>query len=369
MNKHQLCILLALLFPNAVFATDTAPGENYAAIEVGASGIKGVVVQTVKSESDGPPAKVMKEYVPIDKNAFIWDAAASGKISAAVAEMHKEMQKDFSIPGHHLFVYGSSGLTSDVKGILKDTIIEDGAKIEFITPEQEEQLTFMGIVPANRLHQVVVLDIGSGNTKGTYLQDTDFVPYDIAWGTKSWAKEIDRTRGDGSFQIAADVLRREKLIPAVRVEVQQKPGLQNIRRVYLAGGIVWAMVTLLHPYDNSETWVRISVDDIDEFYEKARTNPTALLSPDLDRVPSGMNSAEAQKIRAKVSKEIARLGTIFNQDQLLAGAQILKVFKEEMYFERKDAIFFARHGLYALPVGYVLGKLPSAAARTNQTRS
>jgi len=40
-----------------------------------------------------------------------------------------------------------------------------------------------------------------------------------------------------------------------------------------------------------------------------------------------------------------------------------------MYFERKDAIFFARHGLYALPVGYVLGKLPSAAARTNQTRS
>jgi hypothetical protein len=368
MKKRLLCLLTAAFLPAASLYAAIAPGENYAVVGVGFSGIKAVVVQTVRSDSEGP-AKTLKAYPPLDLNAGFWERTASGDIAKAVGTLLQQMQSDFKIPEQHFYVYGTSGLPSAVQDKLAKTIFEKGAKIEFLTVEQEAALQFTGIVPAKRLNQVVVLDIGSGNSKGGYIAQTQpesqFMPFDVDWGTKSWTAAIDKARGDGTFLVAAEALCKDKLIPAIRAEVQQKPGLQNLRRVYLSGGIPWAMVTLLHPYDQSQTWVKTSAADIDNFYEMARTNPSQLLYPDLDKVPADVKTSDLPKLKSAVSKEVARVATVFSEDQLLAGAQILKAFRDEMYFERKDAIFFDREALYALPIGYLLQKLsPDRAKRT-----
>src|ERR1700737_3250004 len=112
MKSFLLLIVSAGCF---VFSTpnvraNEGSGEIYAVIEVGASGIKGVVVQTLAPDPNSPPAKALKQYEPLDKNPFQWDAAASGKAAAAVEQVHKQMQQDFNLPIGHFFVVGSSGV-------------------------------------------------------------------------------------------------------------------------------------------------------------------------------------------------------------------------------------------------------------------
>jgi hypothetical protein len=342
--------------------TNHNPGEIYGVIEVGASGIKGVVVETTAPDPETPPAKVLKAYAPLDKNAFNLDASASGRVAEAVEQMYHEMEKDYNLAIGHLSVVGSSGVPENVRPNLAESILGKlRAKMEFINVEKEISLEFLGIVPARRFSQVVLIDIGSGNTKGAYTPrsegSADLKTFQLPWGTKMWAHEINQTRGDGDFGLAADVLGQNKLLPAIRQFAQENPELNSRRRVYLAGGITWAMCRLLHPYDQG-SWVRINDSDIDSFYERAKNNPASLLDPDLNQAPKGLHGEELETAKQKAKSEIMKVRDVFSQDQLVAGAQILKGLKETLGFAKKDAVFFAgEKALYAWDIGYVLEKV------------
>jgi hypothetical protein len=368
MNKSLLlaaCVCLLTCTVTGATPPDGAnqnPGENYGVIEIGASGIKGVVVQTTAPDPETPAAKVLKEYAPLDKNAFHWDASASGRVAEFVEQIYQEMEKDFNLAIGHLYVVGSSGIPDNVRPNLAETILQKvRAKMEFINVEKEISLEFLGIVPARRFNQVVLVDIGSGNTKGAYSQHSEgravLKTFQVPWGTKTWAHEINQTRGDGDFGLAADVLGENKLLPAIRQFAQENPDLNSRRRVYLAGGITWAMCRLLHPYDQG-SWVKVNDSDIDSFYERAKKDPGSLLDPDLDQSPKGLLGEELETAKQKAKSEIARVRDVFSQDQLVAGAQILKDLKETLSFAKKDAVFFAgEKALYAWDIGYVLDKL------------
>jgi len=368
MNKSPLlaacvCLLTCTLTGAALPAgVNQNPGEIYGVIEIGASGIKGVVVQTTAADPETPPAKVLKQYAPLDKNAFHWDASASGRVAEFVEQMYQEMEKDYNLAIGHLSVVGSSGLPDNVRSNLAETILQKvRAKMEFINVEKEISLEFLGIVPARRFSQVVLIDIGSGNTKGAYTPRSEgsaaLKTFQLPWGTKTWAHEINQTRGDGDFGLAADVLGEHKLLPAIRQFAQENPELNNRRRVYLAGGITWAMCRLLHPYDQG-SWVKVTDSDIDSFYERAKKDPGSLLDPNLDQAPKGLNGEELETAKEKAKSEIAKVRDVFSQDQLVAGAQILKALKETLGFAKKDAVFFAgEKALYAWDIGYVLEKL------------
>jgi hypothetical protein len=352
---------------NFAAAANPNPAEIYGVIEVGASGIKGVTVQTTAPDPESPPVKVLKQYAPLDKNAFHWDAAASGRVAEFVEQMHQEMVKDSNLPPDHLCVVGSSGIPEEVRQNLAETIFNQvHAKMEFINAEKEISLEFRGIVPPHRFNQVVLIDIGSGNTKGAYNEHSQggdaLKTFQLSWGTKTWAHEINLTRGDGDFGLAADLLGENKLLPAIRQFAQENPDLTGRRRVYLAGGITWAMCRLLHPYDQG-SWVRIDDSDIDSFYKRAKDDPGALLDPDLDQAPKGLTGEQLERAKTKAKSEIAKVRDVFSKDQLLAGAQILKALKDSMGFEKKDAVFFAgEKALYAWDLGYVLERIAAATA-------
>ncbi|MEP6668299.1 MAG: hypothetical protein ABJF10_04055 [Chthoniobacter sp.] len=363
MKTHAFFAVVALfwsLVSNTTMAKDSG-GEVYAVVEIGASGVKGMVVQTLAENADpeNPPVKMLKQYEPLDKNAFTAEAAS--RVGEAVAQMHKQMQDEFKVPVNHFYLVGSSGIPAEVKSAIAGKTFLEGATIEYIDAVKEATLVFRGIVPARRMSQVVLLDIGSGNSKGAYVEKTKpaltFTTYSIPWGTKTYAQEINKGRKDGSqFMVVADPLRKELILPAVQSAVRDFPGMQNLRRVYLAGGIPWAMATLLHPEEigpdkkgRENSWVKLSVDDIAKFYNKATTDVASLLQPDLAGV--------SKENRQKAEEEVARVGKVFNHDQLTAGAQILKTFADEMHFDKKDALFFSRRALYAWPQGYILEKL------------
>jgi hypothetical protein len=65
---------------------------------------------------------------------------------------------------------------------------------------------------------------------------------------------------------------------------------------------------------------------------------------------------------AKANEELTKIVKVFSEDQLMAGAFILKTFVDEMHFDEKDAIFFRRDALYAWPRGYILEKISANRA-------
>jgi hypothetical protein len=359
--KSHFLIALTFLFvcmPSADLWASESATNIYAIVEVGSSGIKGQVVQIVQQDPESPPVKLLKPFDPMNANAFSWEASASGKISSAVARIHNEVQEKFKLPSDHFFVVGSSGIPADVREILSSKVYEEtGRNIEYATPEMESDLLFRGIVPTHRLSQVIILDIGSGNSRGAYVSkiqpDVSFSNFDVPWGTKTCASEINRIRRDGDFLVAADAFCVDTLIPAVKSQLKQAPGMQTLRRVYLVGGIAWAMATLTHPYDQDALWVRIGPAEITAFYEKATASPGLLLHPDLASPPANVPKSTV----SKASEEVTKISKVFDEDQITAGAFLLKTFAEEMHFDQKDAIFFRKNALYAWPQGYILEKI------------
>jgi hypothetical protein len=370
LRTFLICLAMLGIVGSTCSATRKDPPPNpenvYGVIEIGASGIKALAIQKTFDDpvADTPPTKTLKEYEPADKNAYSLEAIRSGRVVSAVSEIAHRMETDYGLQRTHLYLVGSSGLASENRSLLSALTFSEG-QIDFINPSQEAVLVFKGIVPVRRLSQVVVLDIGSGNSKGAYLESPksgDFATYSLPVGTKSWAAAVNASRtGDISFAAAADALRGSKLLPAVRSCIEQFPGMQGRRRVYLAGGTAWAMATLLHPEQIGvdangfrSNWVKLNAHDVDDYLKMATDNPGALLHPALTSV--------SERNRKEAEDEVAHVNTVFTQEQILAGAQVLKAFSDEMHFADKDALFFSRRALYAWPHGYLLEKLSKPSA-------
>lgn len=239
--------------------------------------------------------------------------------------------------------------------------------MEFITAEQEVSLTFEGVVPQWRRNQVVLLDIGSGNIKGGYLdnvQRNEYSMFAIPLGTKAFTKKINDARGESEFVQAAERETGNSLIPQLRDAVQRKPGLQTLRRVYLAGGMSWALATLTRPCQKEQEidkkeervarFLQISVEDINTFSNRAKRDQHSLFAPDLS------TCGEEQRKRAE--EEIDKIKKVFSGDNLIAGAEILRALSSELKFAQKERIFFARYAIDALPIGYLQRKLAHTQA-------
>ena len=71
--------------------------------------------------------------------------------------------------------------------VIRPVSLDPSIKITYITPEQEAQLSLLGIVPQKRRFTATQIDVGSGNTKGGYFDaNKKFVPVTFPLGTKSF---------------------------------------------------------------------------------------------------------------------------------------------------------------------------------------
>jgi hypothetical protein len=342
--------------------TTTTRGDAYGVVEIGASGIKGQVVRSMGNTADGPPTELVKEYAPVEANAFKLTAPESDGIKTVVNQIRNGMKQEFHVPADRIYLVGSSGLPDEAKAVLSGIDFGATKKIEFVTPEQESVFLFRGTVSSERAPNVVSLDIGSGNSKGAYLEQSSprltFASFAIPWGTKTAAHYIDQNRNSSDFLAAAEDFRVKRIVSAIRSQTEQYPGMQNRRYLYLSGGIIWAMETLLHPFQE-EVLQKVTIDDINTFCEKATANAKALLNPDLDALIKSNPSVPHAAIE-KARTEISRVSNVFTEDQIVAGSLIVKTFATEMRWSQKDGIFFARSALNAWPRGYLVQMIQPA---------
>ena len=130
----------------------------------------------------------------------------------------------------------------------------------------------------------------------------------------------------------------------LRTEAALNAGLMTRKKIYLTGNIVWAMATLLHP-EEQKAYIPLTMEDINNFYYRAITDPEALLNPDLTKIRDENARSEARKDREAVK-------AIYTPKDLSAGANALKVAASELNLAGKQLIF-TRNSNIARILSYV----------------
>jgi serine/threonine protein kinase len=338
-------------------------GNNYGVIEVGSKGVKAEVIQELEQANEAGFKYIAREEDIDTRNVNPIDPATKDDTVKAVTAIMTEMQTRFSISCEQIVIYGSSGVAKKAphKDELAAAIQEaSGRNMDFISVADESKYVFDGVVPDWRRSQVITLDIGSGNTKGAFLDDKKYVTYEVPVGTGDSTIQLDKNLDDMSFTAKAEEQTKAKVVPAIRQAIRQQPKLTNSPRIYLAGGIVWAMATLTRPCEKEEniarkqeervsSFTRLRAEDINTFYNNVTRSRKTLFEPNL-------SSCSPEQL-TKVQKEIKKVETKFPDKDLIVGAGILKAFSQELNFANKDRIFFTRYAIEALPIGYLIQQL------------
>ncbi|MBS1791718.1 MAG: hypothetical protein JST85_28680 [Acidobacteria bacterium] len=364
-----LCFCILLCSPSTASAEKN--NKLHGGIEIGSRGVKGTAIHFTR-KGNGYEVKVLytetinTSIMKVKDNRFTPEGLKEA--ADAVKKMFDRLQQEYQVPVEQIYIVGSSGLRADNKPELVSAINQAiGRPMSFLTVDLEVQLSIAGTIPRKRDDEAkplnerevaLLLDIGSGNTKGGYQQPDspkeEFVTMGIPFGTVSFTNEVNKLRKVESdlngFAVDAMVISPKVLNEQIRKEIEKKPGLLYRKRVYLSGGIIWAMATLMHP-ENRRAFVTLTTDEIAMFHYRARNDMDRLLNPDLSRV-------DDQK-RAEVKKEIEAVKATFTPKNILAGAEILNAVSTEFKLETKD-VWFARYGNLSWILSYVRGQAEKA---------
>jgi hypothetical protein len=279
-------------------------------------------------------------------------AAIADTVQAAKALMD-EMTAQYSVDPVQVYVVGSSGVAQAAHKDALRSALENGlnkpGQIGFVTADEEGRYGFQGVINLipkewreRRRQEALLMDIGSGNTKGAYMEVQGGRPqltgFEIPWGVKTFSDEVDRQRGAKPFKDVSAQLRGSLLRPATRELVGRKPGMALHNRVYLIGGIPWALTTLVQPA-NKQHFPRIYPAQFDTLYTRAVA-------------PNATQRLCAANPERRVNPDIEKVCQVYTVENLIAGMDLLKTFSEEMKFGEKT-LFFMRDSLYAWPLGYL----------------
>jgi exopolyphosphatase/pppGpp-phosphohydrolase len=361
LTPNRLVCLTAIIF--ALAASSSARAEVHGGIEIGAKGVKAAALD-VTGGADGFDAKVLMNatqnttLVAGLASSGHFDAEALKETAAAVAKFAGQMQKDHKVPPERIYVVGSSGLFSALAGKKDDiktnqealaSAVRDacGLKMTFISVEREVELSIVGAVPPKYLGSALLLDVGSGNTKGGYRDgDKGYVTASIPYGSVTFTDAIKKRAEKEGFAETAAALRGELLAPALKKEIDNRPELRKRERIYLSGGAVWAMATLIRPGDRG-AYVALTAEDVEAYRKLLLKSPGKF--PELD-----LTAIKDEAVRQEVKKEIERVKETFKPEQLLAGAEILKATADEIGLAKEKKVYFARNGYLAWILAYVV---------------
>ena len=118
----------------------------------------------------------------------------------------------------------------------------------------------------------------------------------------------------------------------------------------MMGGIVYALVTYLHPREINTQLVKFTYKDAVKLQEMAIQNYDALTNPDL----SGLDNEEAMR-KAQADIKTVR-EKVFKRDEIIAGATMLRGVLEECRRSRPEAkeFIFPRGGVIGWISGYII---------------
>ena len=361
-------LLTGFTYVNA--ATGDESVHTFAAIEIGGKNVKYVRLEVTvhKDESidvspngDGKIANPgLAAELGIDRKLT---QAAIDRTAEIVKSMIIQLVKDHGVPANRISVVASSGI-ADVENLedLRAAIFEatNGLEMHTVTAEIEVRLTMIGCVPDRDLFSSGLIDIGSSNTKWGYLEPAAYTKespgYEVKAafsqkGSETLSTIITEAVGNQFAPheqfIEAAKSERTKIAEKLKAGILVPAGMDR-DTVYLSGGAVWAMVTLIKPETVFESYVKLNPEDFQEYDKFLSKSKKELFEVDYDKV--GSREEEQAK------QELVRLKRVFEAPQIVAGGQILLAFAEHFGWNEQGSgkeILFARDGYDAWISGHV----------------
>ncbi len=337
--------------------TPQADQEIYGGIDIGAKGVKMSVV-SLRFTPDGRPTLVVLKSESKNPAPMSGTAEAFAATAQVVKAYLDSLMVGRKISRDRVFVVGSSGLKTvleqpdkagklaELEQVLKTEL---GATwpdpIPFITAAQEAELTVRGTLPEGEWRTTTTIDIGSGNTKGGYFERDGSFVYLAFLGTGSMTDYIKQNNRSID---SAQVVYANEFREVVSQAMARKAEFQKRKRAYLVGGIVYALVTYLHPREVNSALVPFSYKEVLQFQQAAIQNYDALVNPDLSRIDSDVTAKKALSEAKNVQK-------IFNRDQIIAGATLLRGILEEYRGNNpgENEFVFHRNGVIGWISGYI----------------
>ena len=352
----RAAVLVCCLAAPGVRAQDSLHGG----IEIGGKGVKATVIRVTPGK-EGLHTRML--FASTSNTALSgleggnFRPAAVAQTGAAVGRFFKRMQDEFKVPAGNIYVVVSSGVPrpDNFPALVKAIKDATGKDLRSINDEEEVILSFLGVVKPELRGKSMLVDIGGGNTKGGYLDERKpgeakprAVYFSVPLGTVTFTSRVKKE--GGNFAEAAARLRETELVKPIAATAAKHPGLLKRQRIYLSGGTVWALVTLLKPETAAASYVALSADDIERFHQLVTKDPTAFPAVNLDGIKD-------PKLRERAAKEVARVRRTYAPENLVAGSEILRALSAALELKGKQVIF-PRYGFIAWIQSYVESQMP-----------
>jgi len=355
--------------------------ERYGGIEIGAKGIKTSIVE-VQDDGKIVPLELAKDITNVTLSRLDGSDFKASKIDdvAFVVNGFKEaMMSRLSVPESNIMAVASSGVpsfASNYAALAQAVRNQSGLTLTRIDAREEASLTNLALIPADKRTSAMVIDIGSGNTKGGTFQDgsgttEDFVGLDAAFGTSTFAQEVERVMGATSADpvSVSESLAKEVIGTTLEAQVRAKPVLNERKIILFSGGSVWAMMTMLKPETALERFPVVTAKDVQDYRVLMETSypnyPQPLFNKISDEDVRSAAIADYERITG-ASKQ-----PIFTPQELLAGSAILEEISRVMQFDQRS-VFFDRKALTAWITAKITppelrDRIPDALGRTLPT--
>ena len=336
-------------------------GDIYAGIEVGAKGVKLCIID-VKLSKDRQYDYTLMLDTAINTDAASLSYQSEKETFDAMTLLWGIIKNRYKIPAKQLYAVISSGLKQELDKynkidyysyIIKPKDPDFSAIITSVSPIEESELSILGIVPQKDRYTASQIDVGSGNTKGGYFNSSrKLVPVTFPLGTKSFQRLIDAREKGGitQFNMAAEQLWKDSIAATIQEEFKGKDDFKSRDVVYLSGGIVWAIASLMHPAEIQKSYVEISSNDVSEFRHKLINNYEELTQPTVLGIA---NSEDAEAAR----KTIGRVLKTYDQRALTAGAICVdELVKQVNTINPNKKFIYSKYAYIGWISGYIIKK-------------
>lgn len=323
----------------------------YAGIDVGSKGVKLSVLEMGKNAKKIGAFNLIKD-TSINTDFISFTTPTFQATLNALCKLYTGAIKQYNIPPQQIFVVVSSGIKvqaekenkfswiKELSDSFRLRVNEPTRLVPVIDVLEEARLSHLGIVPEAKRYTTLLIDIGSGNTKGGYFPNgntKNLKLFQLTWGTKSVANETEKRCDDDKsvmnfnkqlFRVLAGDANSE-IIYAVNLS-----GAYNMSdNIAFSGGIAWSVATLLYPELIDNSVVPVTYDEVQKFTERILKNYASL-----------SDDAMVKTIHDKtlnidaIGKEVKRVNQVFDQKSLMAGtALLLKIMRQfEGIYEKKQ---------------------------------
>ena len=337
-------------------------GDLYAGIEIGPKGVKYTVID-IKLTKEREYTYDLKADTAINTDAAALSYQSEKETMDAISLLYGKIKEKFNIPSKRIYVVVGSGLKQELDkynkadyfvNIIRPKELDPAIAITYISPAEEAELNFIGAVPQRDRYTTDQLDVGGGNTKGGYFNsDKIFVPITFPLGTKSFQRIIEGKTMGGISEYAkmAEKIWKDSIGKEVVYQFINKRDFKSRNVVYLSGGIVWAIASMMHPQSINNTYTEITARDISEFRNLIYSNYEKVTQPDITLI------SNAEDARASM-KNINRVLKTYDQRALLAGAICLDEIVQQVNTINPDKKFiYPKYAYVGWITGYIIKKV------------